>query len=461
MKTLEVVNPYDGAPIGTVRLRDWTEIDADLARAHQLSRQRDAWLPTHKRIEILKNLARLMMGKSAELAHMIANEGGKPLIDARVEVARAIDGVELCIKELSHLTGREVPMGLTPAASGKLAFTTREPIGPVVAVSAFNHPLNLIVHQVAPAVAVGCPVLVKPADDTPLCCEAFVALLYEAGLPEDWCRFVPCELDVAEKLVTDPRVAFFSFIGSAKVGWMLRSKLANGTRCALEHGGAAPVIVDQHVNVETMIPKLVKGGFYHSGQVCVSVQRVFVPSADAHDITALIASKAAALHVGNAILETTECGPLIRPREVDRVASWVKEAVAEGATLMTGGTQLGATTYAPTVLLNPSVQSKVSSAEIFGPVVCVYGYDDVRSAIAQANSLPFAFQASVFTNRLDFAMSAFESLDASAVMINEHTAFRVDWMPFAGRRQSGYGIGGIGHTMQDMTAEKMLVMTMR
>jgi acyl-CoA reductase-like NAD-dependent aldehyde dehydrogenase len=294
-----------------------------------------------------------------------------------------------------------------------------------------------------------------------LCCEAFVALLYEAGLPEDWCRFVPCELDVAEKLVTDPRVAFFSFIGSAKVGWMLRSKLANGTRCALEHGGAAPVIVDQHVNVETMIPKLVKGGFYHSGQVCVSVQRVFVPSADAHDIAALIASKAAALHVGNAILETTECGPLIRPREVDRVASWVKEAVAEGATLMTGGTQLGATTYAPTVLLNPSVQSKVSSAEIFGPVVCVYGYDDVRSAIAQANSLPFAFQASVFTNRLDFAMSAFESLDASAVMINEHTAFRVDWMPFAGRRQSGYGIGGIGHTMQDMTAEKMMVMTMR
>ena len=392
---------------------------------------------------------------------MIANEGGKPLIDARVEVARAIDGVELCIKELSHLTGREVPMGLTPAAAGKLAFTTREPIGPVVAVSAFNHPLNLIVHQVAPAVAVGCPVLVKPADDTPLCCEAFVALLYEAGLPEDWCRFVPCELDVAEKLVTDPRVAFFSFIGSAKVGWMLRSKLANGTRCALEHGGAAPVIVDQHVNVETMIPKLVKGGFYHSGQVCVSVQRVFVPSADAHDIAALIASKAAALHVGNAILETTECGPLIRPREVDRVASWVKEAVAEGATLMTGGTQLGATTYAPTVLLNPSVQSKVSSAEIFGPVVCVYGYDDVRSAIAQANSLPFAFQASVFTNRLDFAMSAFESLDASAVMINEHTAFRVDWMPFAGRRQSGYGIGGIGHTMQDMTAEKMMVMTMR
>ena len=234
----------------------WDKIDAYLAEAQRLYRHQAEWLSIPERTKILKKTAALMTQRSAELAHLIADEGGKPLIDARVEVSRAIDGIELCIKELSHLSGREIPMGLTPAGAGKLAFTFREPIGPVVAVSAFNHPLNLIVHQVAPAVATGCPVLVKPADDTPLSCEAFVKILYEAGLPENWCRSVPCDLATAEKLVTDPRVAFFSFIGSAKVGWMLRSKLAAGTRCALEHGGAAPVIVDDSANLGVMIPIL-------------------------------------------------------------------------------------------------------------------------------------------------------------------------------------------------------------
>jgi acyl-CoA reductase-like NAD-dependent aldehyde dehydrogenase len=349
-------------------------------------------------------------------------------------------------------------MGLTPAAAGRLAFTTREPIGVVVAVSAFNHPLNLIVHQVAPAVAVGCPVLVKPADDTPLSCKTFVDLLIQSGLPPSWCRFVPCDLASAERMVTDPRVAFFSFIGSAKVGWMLRAKLAPGTRCALEHGGAAPVIVDSGVDSAMMIPKLVKGGFYHSGQVCVSVQRVFAPRAQAAALAEGIAAHASRLVVGNAIEETTECGPLIRPREVTRVAEWVDEAVAMGAHKLCGGQALGPTTYAPTVLLDPPQNARVSNSEIFGPVVCVYSYDDPAQAIELANSLPFAFQASVFSNRLDFAMQAFRGLDASAVMMNDHTAFRVDWMPFAGRRQSGYGIGGIGHTMKDMTQEKMMVL---
>ena len=458
MSTLEVVNPFDQQAIGSVDLVPWNSIDGWLEDAHRLTRDRSQWLPTHQRIAILKTCAKLMSERAAELAHQIADEGGKPLIDARVEVARAIDGVELCIKELGHLVGNEVPMGLTPAAAGRLAFTTREPIGVVVAVSAFNHPLNLIVHQVAPAIAVGCPVLVKPADDTPLSCKTFVDLLIQSGLPPSWCRFVPCDLASAERMVTDPRVAFFSFIGSAKVGWMLRAKLAPGTRCALEHGGAAPVIVDSGVDSAMMIPKLVKGGFYHSGQVCVSVQRVFAPRAQAAALAEGIAAHASRLVVGNAIEESTECGPLIRPREVTRVAEWVDEAVAMGAHKLCGGQTLGPTTYAPTVLLDPPQSCRVSTSEIFGPVVCVYSYDDPAQAIELANSLPFAFQASVFSNRLDFAMQAFRGLDASAVMMNDHTAFRVDWMPFAGRRQSGYGIGGIGHTMKDMTQEKMLVL---
>jgi acyl-CoA reductase-like NAD-dependent aldehyde dehydrogenase len=456
---LKVTNPFDHKVIGEVALVGWDKIDAYLTEAQRLYRHQAEWLSIPERTKILKKTAAIMTQRSAELAHLIADEGGKPLIDARVEVARAIDGIELCIKELSHLSGREIPMGLTPAGAGKLAFTFREPLGPVVAVSAFNHPLNLIVHQVAPAVATGCPVLVKPADDTPLSCEAFVKILYEAGLPENWCRSVPCDLTTAEKLVTDPRVAFFSFIGSAKVGWMLRSKLAAGTRCALEHGGAAPVIVDDSANLGVMIPKLLKGGFYHSGQVCVSVQRVFAPRKQAQAIAEQLAAGASKLVVGNAVEEATECGPLIRPREVDRVADWVAEAVAGGGKALSGGKKLSDTTYAPTVLLDAPATARVSTMEIFGPVVSVYGYDHVEEAIAAANSLPFAFQSSIFSQDVTKAMAWARLLDSSAVMINEHTAFRTDWMPFTGRRQSGYGIGGIGYTMHDMTQEKMIVLS--
>ena len=355
------------------------------------------------------------------------------------------------------MTGNQIPMDLTEGGKGRIAFSTREPIGVAVAVSAFNHPLNLIVHQVATAVATGCPVLVKPAGDTPLSAESFVNILYEAGLPEDWCRLTVCDNSTAQKMVSDPRVAFFTFIGSARVGWMLRAQLAPGTRCALEHGGVAPVIIEESADLDTMIPSLIKGGFYHSGQVCVSVQRVFAPKAEAENIANMLAEHASKLKVGNAIEESVQCGPLIRPGEVDRVAEWIAEAQAGGAQVLCGGEKLGDTTYAPTVLLNPADTAKVSVNEIFGPAVCVYGYDDVASAIEQSNSLPFAFQASVFTKNLDVAMQCVQNLDASAVMVNDHTAFRVDWMPFSGRRQSGYNVGGIGYSMHDMTQDKMAV----
>lgn len=457
MSQIEVVNPFDLKPIGSVPLNDWGTVDQYLETAHGLFRNRKSWMPSYQRVEILKKTAKIMSERFEELAFQIANEGGKPLMDARVEVTRAIDGVGLCIKELSHMTGTEIPMDLTQAGAGRMAFTTREPIGVVVAVSAFNHPLNLIIHQVAPAIAVGCPVLVKPAGDTPLSCKAFVEILYEAGLPEEWCRFVACDNDTAEKLVTDKRVGFFSFIGSSRIGWMLKAKLAPGTRCALEHGGVAPVIIDETADIETMIPNLLKGGFYHSGQVCVSVQRIFAPKDMAQDIAQLLAEGASKLVVGNAIDEKTECGPLIRPNEVNRVAQWVDEAKSGGAEILSGGQKLSDTTYAPTVILNPSADAKVSNMEIFGPAVCVYGYDDMNAAIETSNSLPFAFQASVFTKNLDVAMHAIQNLDATAVMVNDHTAFRVDWMPFAGRRESGYNTGGIGYTMHDMTQDKMAV----
>ena len=455
---LDVSSPFDGSLIRTIPMQSADDAEAMLEKALACYRNRDGWLEHHERIAILKRLALSIDAEADDFALLIAQEGGKPLMDARVEVARAIDGIGLAIKELSQvMRGQEIPMGHTLAATGRTAFTTYEPIGVVVAISAFNHPLNLIVHQVVPAIAVGCPVIVKPAQTTPLNCIRFVELVYEAGLSEEWCQCIVCDRNVAEKLVTDTRIHFFTFVGSAKVGWMLRSKLAPGVRCALEHGGAAPVIVDDTASLDTVIPSLLKGGFYHAGQVCVSVQRVFAAESIATDLAQQLAQGAEQLKVGDATKEDTEVGPLILPGEVERVHAWVTEAVDDGAQLLTGGKKLSDTTYAPTVLLNPPRDAKVSTLEIFGPVVCVYAYKDRGEAIDRANGLDMAFQAAVYTNDLEVARDTIKHLDASAVMVNDHTAFRVDWMPFAGRRTSGYGIGGIGYTMHDMVQHKMAV----
>lgn len=456
--TLDVSSPFDGSLIRTIPMQGSDDAEAMLEKAVACYRNRDGWLEHHERIAILEKLAISIESEADDFALLIAQEGGKPLMDARVEVARAIDGIGLAIKELSQvMRGEEIPMGHTLAATGRTAFTTYEPIGVVVAISAFNHPLNLIVHQVVPAIAVGCPVIVKPAQTTPLNCIRFVELVYEAGLSEEWCQCIVCDRNVAEQLVTDTRIHFLTFVGSAKVGWMLRSKLAPGVRCALEHGGVAPVIVDDTASLDTVIPSLLKGGFYHAGQVCVSVQRVFAAESIATNLAQQLAEGAGKLKVGDATKEDTEVGPLILPVEVERVHAWVTEAVDNGAQLLTGGKKLSDTTYAPTVLFNPPMDAKVSTLEIFGPVVCVYAYQDRGEAIDRANGLDMAFQAAVYTNDLAVARDTIKRLDASTVLVNDHTAFRVDWMPFAGRRTSGYGIGGIGYTMHDMVQHKMAV----
>ncbi|MGB2317662.1 MAG: aldehyde dehydrogenase family protein [Litorivicinaceae bacterium] len=459
MDRLNVTNPFDDAIVGEIMLSSERDVETALATAAKTYEANRKGLPKHERIAILKKAAEIMVGRSDELAMLIAAEGGKPLIDARVEVARAIDGVETCAAEIAHNAGVEIPMDLTPAGNNKLAFTTKEPIGTVVAISAFNHPLNLIVHQVAPAVASGNPVIVKPADDTPLSCKLFVDILHQAGLPPGWAQCICCEVSLAQKLVTDERVAFFSFIGSAAVGWKLRSLLAPGTRVALEHGGVAPVIVGPSADRDQLVPSLVKGGFYHSGQVCVSVQRVFSYGASARTLAEAIADHASNLVVGNATSAETQCGPLIRNREVDRVEAWVEEAVSAGAEVMCGGKRMSDSCYAPTVLFNPPENCRVSREEIFGPVISVYEKQDMDDSIAQANSLPYAFQASVFSNDYTEIIKAINGLDGSAIMVNEHSAFRVDWMPFAGRKRSGLGVGGIAHTLEDMSQSKMAILS--
>lgn len=455
---LEVRAPYDGRSLGNVALADASAVDCALSTAADRFRDRKGSIPLPRRLEILRTAAGLLKERADAFALAMADEGGKPLVDSRVEVARAVDGLLNAVESMHSNAGEVVPMNVNAASAGRFAFTQREPIGVVVAVSAFNHPLNLIVHQVAPGIAAGCPVIVKPAEATPLTCFRFVELLREAGLSEQWCQALLTESrETTARLVSDPRVAFFSFIGSAAVGWHLRSRLAPGTRCALEHGGAAPVIVAPDADLDSALPRLVKGAFYHAGQVCVSVQRVFVHRSLFDSVAKGLAARAQALRVGDPTSPNTEVGPLIRKTEVERIDRWIGEARTGGTRVICGGERVGETCYRPTVLLEPPPDAKVSTEEVFGPVVCVYAYDELDEAIRRANHPRFAFHAAVFTNDLRTAWRAFEGLEASGVMINDHTAFRVDWMPFAGLKQSGLGVGGIPYTLRDMQIDKMFV----
>ena len=455
--TAEITSPYDQSFIKELPLISKSEIDNILNTAQNLFNDQSKWIPAYKRIEILEKTASIMNDRIEELLVTAISEGGKPYQDSKAEVLRAIKGVKLAAEHISQIKGEQIPMGLTEASLNRIAFTSKEPIGIVAAVSAFNHPLNLAVHQIVTAIAAGCPVIFKPATATPLSSLALGNILKEAGLPEGWLQIILCDNEAAELLVTDPRINFFSFIGSAKVGWSLKSKLSPGTRCALEHGGAAPVIVESDADFTEMIPALVKGGFYHAGQVCVSVQRVYVNQEISERFIEEFAAATNKLITGNPLDQKTDVGPLITPKEVDRVQEWVKEAIEKGAQLITGGKRISDTFFEPTVLVNPSEDSKVSTTEIFGPVVCIYSYTDRDEAIERANALDVHFQAAVFTKNIDIALDTVKKLNATAVMVNDHTAFRVDWMPFGGRDSSGIGMGGISYAINEMTREKLTV----
>jgi len=457
MTKLSVYSPFDDSLIEELDLMDESQVFACMDTAQALFSKRDAWLSVDKRKNILLHLAKLMKEQRLELAMIAAREGGKPLQDSKVEVDRAIIGVTWAAEHIDSQTGREIAMNITPSSANRMAYTFREPVGVVIAISAFNHPINLIVHQVIPAIAVGCPVIVKPASSTPLSCKKLLELLYQAGLPKDWCQMILCKATIAEQLVQDPRTAFLTFIGSSKIGWRLRSLLPEGATCTLEHGGAAPIIVDKDADLDTLLPDLIKAGFYHAGQVCVSAQRVYFHESIATRAAQQLAELAEKLTVGDPTDSETEVGPLISHDDVERVERWVTDAIAAGAKCLTGGKRLSATTFQPTVLLDADDESKVSQEEIFGPVICCYSVKDREEAYRRANALPFSFQAAIFTQNIDAALEGVKKLDATAVMVNDMTTFRVDWMPFGGRKNSGLGMGGIPFSMHEMTYEKMMV----
>lgn len=454
---LQVFSPYTRELIDCVQMHNHQDAERMVDRAYALFHNRAMHLPLHERIVILERLIPIMEESVESLTIMAAKEGGKPYLDSKVEVLRAIQGVKSAIDTMHTMHGTEIPMGLTASSQHKLAFTIHEPIGVIFAISAFNHPLNLIVHQVVPAIAAGTPIIIKPASSTPRTCLTFIDMLYAAGLPKEWCQALICTSSLAQQLVSDTRIAFLSFIGSAEVGWKLRSLLAPGMRCALEHGGMSPSILAEDVTIEEFIDKIVKGAMYHSGQVCVSTQHLYVHQSCIDDVASALKEKVQRFKIGDPLQHESDGGPLIHPNEVMRVQSWIREAVEQGAKIVCGGNIVSETMHEPTVLLQPAINAKVSTSEIFGPVLCLHAYSMIDEAISTINASSFGFQASIFTKNTDIAFNVMTSLNASAVMHNDHTAFRVDWMPFGGRNQSGLGWGGIPYSIKEYSREKMMV----
>ncbi|MEM1142926.1 MAG: aldehyde dehydrogenase family protein [Pseudomonadota bacterium] len=454
-ETLDVIAPFNGEPLGTLPITTSAEVEAALAVAHALYRDRRRWIPKQDRVAILRRAAAIVRQRCESLALQVASESGKPLRDALIELDRGVDGIELCIETLRNDDGHVIPMNLNATSQGRVAFTQMEPIGVVLGLAAFNHPFNLVIHQVAPAVAAGAPVIVKPSPKTPLSCRAIVDIFCEAGLPEGWMQMIlPVDLELIGNMVADPRVGFMSFIGSAAVGWKLRSMLAPGARCALEHGGVAPIIVAADAKLTEAGPRIGRAGFWHAGQACVSAQRIFCANEVLDDLVEGLVEVAGAMTIGDPTSSDTEVGPLISHAEADRVEQWVAKS---GATIAVGGQRLSPSTYANTVLVEADPMAEVSRREVFGPVISVYAFDSIDEALVSANDLPFSFQAAVFSQDIDTAMYCYQNLDGTAIMVNEHPLFRVDWMPFAGARESGLGVGGIPHCVRDMQTEKMMV----
>ena len=457
MALLNISNPYTSELISTLHLQSREEAVEVFNMSFDLFQKSPLGLSKAKRIEVLEQFYILLQENREELIQLSLSEGGKPLHDSIIEMDRALEGVKLSIQSIFKIYGEEIPMDLNNASSNKLAFTQKGPIGVVFAISAFNHPINLAVHQIIPAIAAGCPVIYKPALTTPLVSKKLIELLYNAGLPDGWCSYLLCDDDTTSILCENDKISHISFIGAAQIGWEIKRKIAPGVTLTLEHGGNAPVILTAETNIEKASEDIAKAGFYHAGQVCVSAQRIYVHNSILKQFTEKLKNVTMRQKVGDPAHPETLIGPIITKKAQNRIHQWIQKAIKEGASLICGGMELSNNCYAPTVLLNPSEDSLVSTEEIFGPVLCVYSYENVNNAIERANRSPYIFQSAAYTENLNQALLFAKKLNGSAVMINTHPAFRVDWMPFGGQGRSGEGLGGIEYAVKSMQKQKMVV----
>jgi acyl-CoA reductase-like NAD-dependent aldehyde dehydrogenase len=446
---MEVKNKYDGSVIGVLPTASREDLDRAIDAAER-AEEGMADLPAYRRAEILLKSASLLRERYDDLAKTIAAEAGKALKFARAEVDRAISTFTIASEEAKRLHGETIPLDAVPAGEGYFGFWTRRPVGVIAAISPFNFPLNLVAHKVAPAIASGNTIVLKPASTTPLSAVKLCQILMEAGLPAGAINLVVGSGGtVGEWLVTDPRLDKITFTGSPEVGRHILS-VAGIKKVTLELGNTSPVVVAPDADLDFVAKRCAVGAYYNSGQVCISVQRIYSQKQVYEPLTEKFVRATEAMVVGDPLDERVDVGPMIDPSEVDRIENWVNEAQTSGAKVLTGGKRDG-TVYYPTVLTGVRQDMKVVAEEAFGPVASIIESDDFESALKQANDTKFGLQVGVFTNDVNRVFKAVKRLNFGGVIINDTPAFRADHMPYGGNRQSGLGREGVRFAMEEMT----------
>ena len=450
-----VTNPFTETPIAEVCLAR----PADVEEAVTLSLKAFSSLArasSHTRATALHHLAGKLKEQKEDFAQTICLEAGKPITDARREVDRAIQTFSIACEEAKRIPGEVIPMDVSPGMERHLGLGQRVPIGPVLCITPFNFPLNLVAHKVAPCLAVGNPILLKPAPQTPLTALRLGRLFQELDLPEGTLSILPCENALAESMVRDPRIQALSFTGSAAVGWSLKDK-AGKKRVLLELGGNAAVIVEPDADLHQAAQRCVTGGFSYSGQTCISVQRIYLHDEVYDAFLDRVLPLVESLQAGNPADDSTVIGPLIDERAAIRVETWIEEAVRQGARLRTGGTRHRSLMH-PTVLTDVDSRMKISCEEVFGPVITLSRYQHLDQAFDMVNDSPYGLQAGIFTHNVDSIFRAYHALDVGTVLANEIPTFRADHMPYGGMKDSGLGREGVKYAIQELSDQKLLVL---
>ena len=451
---LEVRSPYSGEIVGRVAKAGADETKRAIDAAEQAMREP---LPAHKRAEILVRVAMGLGRRHDEVARQISDEAGKPMKAARVEAKRAMSTYTFAAVEARKLAGEMVPMDAAQAGEGKLAFTLLRPIGVVAAISPFNFPLNLVAHKLAPALAAGCAVVLKPASQTPLSALLLAELEEEAGLPPGWINVVAGSAsEIGDVLIEDDRVKAITFTGSGAVGWGLKER-APKKKVNLELGNATPVIVTADADLDAAAASMAANGFSFAGQSCISVQRIYVERPAYDEFVQLFVSRVEALAIGDPADEETDVGPVIDEDAKERILAWIEEARTAGAEVLTGGEERDGL-LRPTVIANAGPELKVSCEEVFGPVVSVNAVDSLDEAIELANGTRYGLQAGIFTGALDAALRAARELDFGGVTVNEAPTFRTDQMPYGGVKDSGNTREGPAYAVRELTEERLVVL---
>lgn len=456
----EVKSPYNGETIAVVAQADEPAIKQAIAQAKECFDNVMRKLPAYKRSEILAKAAKLLGERHEEFARTIALEGGKPIKDARIEVSRAIMTFTIASEEALRLDGEQIAMDRQPGNEGRVGIIMREPIGVIGAITPFNFPLNLVAHKLAPAIASGCTVVLKPASQTPVSSLKLAEVLHDAGLPEGALILAPCRGSKGHALVSDPRIALLTFTGSQEVGWRMRSEIAPGTRIILELGGNAGLVVHNDADINTAARAAARGGYVNAGQTCISVQRVYVQEQAYDQFVKTFVEHVKNMKCGDPLDETVDVGPMIDKGSVDKTAEWIEDAVKGGAKLLAGGKKLSNNVLEPTVLVDTKHDHSVVCQEVFGPVVSVMKYKDIDEAIAKMNDSRYGLQAGVFTQNLEIAFKAARLIDAGGVMVNDAPTFRADHMPYGGRKESGVGLEGVKYAISEMTQPKFICLNL-